>query len=287
MIKIKPHHFIDIIKLHGVGLEQFVPDLKMGHDFYKIGNEILQSPDIEIQLTLSADDICQPCIKHQNGKCIDPLTHISKEDYNLRLDQRIIKAFQLSLNQTYTALELCMTYYYQMDKFEACYLEEEADKLSFRRTYFSLGAKKYIEKYAPSLDENMAFRLGVMDAFCEVVSTGVKRLAFSHATNDNKLFRHDLIHAYQIAKKYQVHFYIEHQLIETLLFKNSGQSVLIFYRDEKDIEAYLHLKQCQTDTLEKQLEIAKNLGYLLSYQEERIEAMIQSNLKTLRGAKMN
>ena len=111
MIKIKPHHFIDIIKLHGVGLEQFVPDLKMGHDFYKIGNEILQSPDIEIQLTLSADDICQPCIKLQNGKCIDPLTHISKEDYNLRLDQRIIKAFQLSLNQTYTALELCMTYY--------------------------------------------------------------------------------------------------------------------------------------------------------------------------------
>lgn len=86
MIKIKPHHFIDIIKLHGVGLEQFVPDLKMGHDFYKIGNEILQCPNIEIQLTLYVDDICQPCIKHQNGKCIDPLTHISKEDYNLRLD---------------------------------------------------------------------------------------------------------------------------------------------------------------------------------------------------------
>lgn len=35
-ILIKPHHFIDIIKLYGSGIDRFVPDEKMGHDFYFI-----------------------------------------------------------------------------------------------------------------------------------------------------------------------------------------------------------------------------------------------------------
>ena len=34
-IIIKPHHFIDIIKLYGAGIERFIPDEPMGHDFYK------------------------------------------------------------------------------------------------------------------------------------------------------------------------------------------------------------------------------------------------------------
>ncbi len=37
-ITIKPHHFMDIIKLYGAGIESFVPDEKLGHDFYRIGN---------------------------------------------------------------------------------------------------------------------------------------------------------------------------------------------------------------------------------------------------------
>ena len=40
-ILIKPHHFIDIIKLYGSGIDRFVPDEKMGHDFYKVANEII------------------------------------------------------------------------------------------------------------------------------------------------------------------------------------------------------------------------------------------------------
>ena len=41
-ILIKPHHFVDIIKLYGSGIEVFVPDEKMGHDFYKVANEIIK-----------------------------------------------------------------------------------------------------------------------------------------------------------------------------------------------------------------------------------------------------
>ena len=34
-IIIKPHHFIDIIKLYGAGIERFIPDEPMGHDSIK------------------------------------------------------------------------------------------------------------------------------------------------------------------------------------------------------------------------------------------------------------
>lgn len=186
-------------------------------------------------------------------------------------DQHIIEMFQLDKDKTYTPLELCMTLYYQLDK------NKDVLPSSFKKV-----AMKYIQTHAPIVEENLSFRLGIIDAFCEVVAAGVKRLAFSHATNDEKLFYHDLIHAYHISSKYGVHFYIEHHLIETLLFKNSGGSVLIFYQDENDIQAYHRLKNKENDTFDKQIAIAKELGHLLSYQDSKIEMMIQKTLKKSR-----
>ena len=98
-ILIKPHHFIDIIKLYGSGIDRFVPDEKMGHDFYKVANEIIDNPYIDLKLTIDGDDICKPCKKYHE-QCIDPLTHIqgytSKDVYNKTLDKRIIKLYNLN-----------------------------------------------------------------------------------------------------------------------------------------------------------------------------------------------
>ncbi len=74
-IIIKPHHFMDVIKLYGKGIEVFVPDKKMGHDFYKVANEIISNKNITLQLTIDADDICKPCKSHKE-QCIDSLTII-------------------------------------------------------------------------------------------------------------------------------------------------------------------------------------------------------------------
>ena len=54
-ILIKPHHFIDIIKLYGSGIDRFVPDEKMGHDFYKVANEIIDNPSVGLKLTIGGD----------------------------------------------------------------------------------------------------------------------------------------------------------------------------------------------------------------------------------------
>lgn len=74
-IIIKPHHFIDIIKLYGAGIERFISDEFMGHDFYKVANELIDHPTINVKLTVY-DGICRPCKKY-NGRCVDALTSIS------------------------------------------------------------------------------------------------------------------------------------------------------------------------------------------------------------------
>ena len=58
---IKPHHFMDIIKLYGGGIQVFVPDTDYGHDFYRAANEIIGNHRIQIKVTSGADDICGPC----------------------------------------------------------------------------------------------------------------------------------------------------------------------------------------------------------------------------------
>lgn len=61
MIKIKPHHFMDIIKLYGSGLNEFIPDQVYQHDFYLVANEIVNNHQVELTLTDGEDDICRPC----------------------------------------------------------------------------------------------------------------------------------------------------------------------------------------------------------------------------------
>ena len=149
-ITIKPHHFLDIIKLHGAGLEQFIPDEKMGHDFYRIGNLILNDKGIRIKLTTGKDDICTPCKYCQNSKCIDKLTAIKgyteKDTYNKTLDERMIKYFNLDLNKEYTAYELCSIYLSNNELIYKVWQEEDNEKTDKRFDLFTTGAQKYTLK---------------------------------------------------------------------------------------------------------------------------------------------
>lgn len=150
MIIIKPHHFMDIIKLFGSGIDVFVPDEKMQHDFYKIANEIIKNPQVKLSLTIDADDICQPCVQCINGICDDELPktlgNIKKDDYNKRLDQRLIDYLHLNLKEQYTALSLCRIMYEKKDIIFKVWLEED-DKITQRRfELFQLGAKKYLKE---------------------------------------------------------------------------------------------------------------------------------------------
>ena len=51
---IKPHHFMDIIKLLGGGIQVFVPDTDYGHDFYTAANGIIENRQQQIKVTAGA-----------------------------------------------------------------------------------------------------------------------------------------------------------------------------------------------------------------------------------------
>ncbi|MGL5435231.1 MAG: DUF1284 domain-containing protein [Lachnospiraceae bacterium] len=104
-ITIKPHHLLDIYKLHGAGIQHFAPNKKYRHDFYRIGNQILNHQVKYIQFTADADIICIPCRFCQEGICTDTFLHYGtetiKDGYNRQLDQKIIKLLNLKESTTY------------------------------------------------------------------------------------------------------------------------------------------------------------------------------------------
>ncbi|MEG0367186.1 MAG: DUF1284 domain-containing protein [Coprobacillus sp.] len=149
MITIKPHHFVDIIKLYGAGIEVFVPDEKMGHDFYKIANMIISEPSIELKLTIGADDICQPCHYCINGVCDDGLSSIKgiskKDSYNKKLDQRIIDLLKLNIKHNYSACELCRLMSKDSDFIFDVWKEENDELTQKRYELFLKGTKQYLK----------------------------------------------------------------------------------------------------------------------------------------------
>ncbi|WP_201751160.1 MULTISPECIES: hypothetical protein [unclassified Neglectibacter] len=148
-ITIKPHHFMDIIKLYGAGIENFVPDKKLDHDFYRIGNLVLACHTQPLLLTIEGDDICTPCRQYR-GLCQDALANIpgftGKNEYNRALDSRILSLYGLSAGP-YPAEELCGILYQGRKKIFQVWQEEENALTQRRFDLFTAGAEKYLGSY--------------------------------------------------------------------------------------------------------------------------------------------
>jgi len=104
-LTIKPHHFLDVFKLHGRGLDVFVPDLNYNHDFYLVGNDLLNQKYGTITFTVGSDDICMPCKYSVGGTCTDIFVEDgiekTKEKYNRCIDTILLKELGLHQNQAY------------------------------------------------------------------------------------------------------------------------------------------------------------------------------------------
>lgn len=149
-MNMKPHHFIDIIKLHGAGYTTFTPDEKTGHSFYKVGNEILLSPETELNFTLDCDDICATCKFKSGTVCIDGVSglgnYTSKDKYNKMIDEKIISYLNLDLTRTYTAKEYCEILYEHKDVIFHTWTLEPTKITRKRYELFSKGCEQYLKK---------------------------------------------------------------------------------------------------------------------------------------------
>lgn len=98
MIRIRPHHLIDIIR--NIGHEQPVEPHPFGHAQHLITLSLLEGNDHEIMLVREADDLCAPCMHlNEEGQCMDSLSQldvdVSKQKYNDALDHRLFRFFAM------------------------------------------------------------------------------------------------------------------------------------------------------------------------------------------------
>ena len=135
--------------------------------------------------------------------------------------------------------------------------------------------------------DQYSFRCGVIDAFNEIVHAGVKRIAFSHATQNLDYFKHDLEYSKIACSKYATKYYVENDMLTTDLFNKRStlnHHVIIYYTNDEDLNQYLNLKKEKLHLLEnkeysgqKRFIIAFKLGQLLCYSDNAIKQMIEEN----------
>ena len=133
----------------------------------------------------------------------------------------------------------------------------------------------------PQIDER-SYQLGVIGAFSEVVGAGVKKLALSSPMTPEEM-DNLMDDAERIARENGVKLFREEDFLVTDLFPASitkDKHVLLIYLDPVKDE-YFELKAEKAMLSEKGVyegearrEIARKIGRLLSYREERIEQML-------------
>ena len=112
-IRIKPHHFIDIVSAFGRGQRTFEAH-PYGHAVHTVSERLLDDRDAMLEMDLGADDICEPCKHNVDGLCDDtidtsfrPDAPSSKREYNLLIDQRWCERLGLAQGDRLGAREFC------------------------------------------------------------------------------------------------------------------------------------------------------------------------------------
>jgi hypothetical protein len=113
IVRIKPHHFVDIITALGAGKASYEPH-PYGHALHTVAAAILADRGVLLEMELGADDICRPCVHNIEGRCDDtidtsfrPDAPSSKREYNLLIDRRWCDRLKLAAGERIVARELC------------------------------------------------------------------------------------------------------------------------------------------------------------------------------------
>ena len=151
VIRIKPHHFIDIICALGRGQETFEPHT-YGHAVHTVAARLLDDRQTLLEMELGADDICGPCKHNVDGLCDDvidtsfrPDAPSSKREYNLLIDQRWSERLGLVPGQHITALEFCRRLQQRAGDIADIYRETPADRTAERAGALEAGIEKFLE----------------------------------------------------------------------------------------------------------------------------------------------
>jgi len=150
-IRIKPHHFVDILTALGRGKTKYSPH-PYGHALDRIAGRILSAPQTELLIELGADDICAPCAHNIDGICRDtidtsyrPEAPRSKLEWNLLIDHRWCERLGIFENQQLTAGELCLRIRERAGDITAIYREIAVERTADRAVNLKKGVELYMK----------------------------------------------------------------------------------------------------------------------------------------------
>ena len=113
IIRIKPHHFVDIITSFGRGAREFQPH-PYGHAVHTVSQQVLEDPGVLLEIELGIDTICLPCKHNVSGTCQDtidtsyrPQAPPLKREWNLLIDLRWCQRLGIQQGDALTAHQLC------------------------------------------------------------------------------------------------------------------------------------------------------------------------------------
>jgi len=131
----------------------------------------------------------------------------------------------------------------------------------------------------------VSYHAGVNMAFAEVVGAGCKRLALS-SPYDPELAEKMMEPTRVAAETYGVELKVETDLLVSKLFPEDiakDKTVIMIAQSSEVLNKYTRLKELKRESAAKghpaelELDIARAFGRLLSYSEEKIEALIEKN----------
>ena len=152
VIRIKPHHFVDIITSFSAENLTFKPS-PYGHAVHIVSERVLQNRDILLEMELGADDICEPCKHNIDGLCDDtidtsfrPKAPSSKRKWNLIIDKRWCERLKLQQGDRLTAWEFCERLRDNTDDITDIYREIPAERTAERASKLKTGIKRFLER---------------------------------------------------------------------------------------------------------------------------------------------
>lgn len=149
-VRIKPHHFVDIITSYGAGVTAPQPH-PFGHDVHTVTVYLLANRDAVLQMELGADDICAPCMHNVDGICQDsidtsyrPHAPSSKREWNLRIDRRWCDRLGLAQGDRLSARDFCCRLQDLARDISDIYREEPADRTAQRQARMEAGVQAFL-----------------------------------------------------------------------------------------------------------------------------------------------
>jgi hypothetical protein len=150
-IRIKPHHFVDIVRDCGSGEISLKPH-PYGHAVHLVATRIISDPETPLVIELGADDICGPCTHNINGLCDDtidtsfrPAAPASKREYNLLLDERWCERLGLKQGDRLSARQFCARVRDLAGDITDVYIEEPREDTAARERSIRDGIAKLLE----------------------------------------------------------------------------------------------------------------------------------------------